>query len=259
MMAFSEKLDRFARKSPRDKLNALLAPFTPLRRQFRRTIAGTQAFRRGFHSAQVSKRAQLIPSGLGDSANLLYGLVRSMKPDVCVEIGSALGKSACYVGMALKENGHGKLYAIDPHTATDWNDSAKGAVDSLSQLQRNISAIGVSDQIAIMRSYSQDAARTWTLFIDLIFIDGDHSYEGVKRDFELFVPHVKPFGMVVFHDTIWDLPPYNKQAVSDERGVSMGVPRFVDELRQRGYPVLTVDRDCGVSVVQPVVGGRPLR
>ena len=62
-------------------------------------------------------------SGLGDSAWLLYGLARSLKPNVCVEIGSARGKSACYVGMALLENGFGKLYAIDPHTVTNWNDS----------------------------------------------------------------------------------------------------------------------------------------
>jgi hypothetical protein len=39
----------------------------------------------------------------------------------------------------------------------------------------------------------------------------------------------------------------------------MGVPRFVDELRQQGYQVLTIDRDYGVSLVQPVVGGLALR
>src|SRR5690349_24226172 len=59
-------------------------------------------------------------SGLGDSAYLLYGLARALKPGVAVEIGSARGKSACYVGRALKENGSGKLFAIDPHSRTDW-------------------------------------------------------------------------------------------------------------------------------------------
>jgi len=39
----------------------------------------------------------------------------------------------------------------------------------------------------------------------------------------------------------------------------MGVPRVVDELRAEGYPVLTLDRDFGVSVVQPMRGGVPLR
>src|SRR5438132_14150115 len=63
-------------------------------------------------------------SGLGETSWLLYGLTKTLKPEVCVEIGSARGKSACFIGMALKENGRGKLYAIDPHSTTDWNDSA---------------------------------------------------------------------------------------------------------------------------------------
>src|SRR4051812_47088043 len=62
-------------------------------------------------------------SGLGDSAWLLYGIARSLKPTIAVEIGSARGKSACFIGMALKENGSGRLYAIDPHSRTEWNDS----------------------------------------------------------------------------------------------------------------------------------------
>ena len=35
----------------------------------------------------------------------------------------------------------------------------------------------------------------------------------------------------------------------------MGVPRFVNELRAAGYPVITIDQDYGVSLVQPCIGG----
>lgn len=76
-----------------------------------------------------------VPSGLGDSAWLLYALVRSTKPEVCVEIGSAQGKSACFIGAALKENGTGKLYAIDPHLRTAWND--EDSLDSCGTMKRN--------------------------------------------------------------------------------------------------------------------------
>src|SRR5215467_11918360 len=65
-------------------------------------------------------------SGLGDSSNLLYGLARAMKPGICVEIGSARGRSTSFIAMALKENGFGKLFAIDPHAPTDWNDADAG-------------------------------------------------------------------------------------------------------------------------------------
>jgi len=38
--------------------------------------------------------------------------------------------------------------------------------------------------------------------LDLIFIDGDHNYEGVKKDFEMYMPLVGKGGMVVFHDIV---------------------------------------------------------
>jgi predicted O-methyltransferase YrrM len=191
-------------------------------------------------------------SGLGDSCDLLYGLVRSMKPDVCVEIGSARGRSAASIGMALKENGAGRLYAIDPHRQTEWNDD--DSVNSFAHISRNLEKLQLGDQVEIVRKTSDEAAAGWSRRIDMIFIDGDHSFEGVKRDWDLFVPHVREFGVVIFHDTLWDLRPDPRWQRND-----MGVPAFVEQLRQEGYPVLTIDRDFGVSLVQPAKGGVPLR
>jgi predicted O-methyltransferase YrrM len=191
-------------------------------------------------------------SGLGDSAWLLYGLARSIKPKVCVEIGSARGKSACTVGLALQRNGFGKLYAIDPHSVTTWNDTA--SVDSFALITENLRKAGVAECVEIVRKTSGETAQGWDKKIDLIFIDGDHSYEGVKADWNLFLPHMSEFGVVVFHDTIWDLKPDTKIARAD-----MGVPRFVDELRAAGYPVITIDQNFGVSLVQPRKGGVKLR
>ncbi|MFO0959084.1 MAG: class I SAM-dependent methyltransferase [Isosphaeraceae bacterium] len=191
-------------------------------------------------------------SGLGDSAWVLYGLVRSLKPDVCVEIGSARGKSACVVGLALKENGHGRLYAIDPHASTDWNDTE--SVETYDLIRKHLAAVGVQDQVEIVRSYSDQAAAGWKRRIDVLFIDGDHTYEGVKRDWDLFVPHVPETGVVIFHDTAWSAD----EGFQAQSRPDMGVPRFVDELRRRGYPVLTLMKDFGVSLVQPCIGGKAL-
>lgn len=187
-------------------------------------------------------------SGLGEGAWLLFGLVQAMRPAVCVEIGSARGQSACYIGMALKRLGHGHLYAIDPHEPTAWNDTA--AVDTHDEMLRNLRASDVDDCVTIIRTYSSDASAGWTRPIDLLFIDGDHSHEGVKRDWDLFSPHVRDFGLVVFHDTLWDTHPDPHWSRAD-----MGVPRFVDELRRAGYPVITLDQHYGISLVQPTVGG----
>lgn len=38
--------------------------------------------------------------------------------------------------------------------------------------------------------------------LDFAFIDGDHTYDGVKKDFELYGPLVKPGGLIAFHDIL---------------------------------------------------------
>ncbi len=43
----------------------------------------------------------------------------------------------------------------------------------------------------------------WELFmwkISLLFIDGDHSYEGCKKDIDAWLPHMKEHGVIFFHD-----------------------------------------------------------
>lgn len=206
---------------------------------------------RGYRFAQLQHTPFF--SGLGDSAWMLYALVRSLKPAVCVEIGSARGKSACFIGQALKDNNHGKLFAIDPHDVNAWNDA--GSLDTYPVLRENLRRLNVADRVEIIRKTSADAAANWgERSIDLLFIDGDHSYEGVKKDWDLFSPHVSKFGVVLFHDTIWEVG----AADNNYRRQDMGVPQFTDELRRKGYPVITLPNDCGLSMVQPLVGGVPL-
>ena len=58
--------------------------------------------------------------------------------------------------------------------------------------------------------------------VDFLFIDGDHTYEGVKRDFEMYSPLVKEGGIVAFHD-ICPHPPETKCEVS----------KFWNEVKQK--------------------------
>jgi len=71
---------------------------------------------------------------------------------------------------------------------------------------------------------ARTAARVETLFggepIDFLFIDGDHSYEGVRRDFELYSSLVGPGGLVAFHD------------VAPRISAGTGVPQFWNELKR---------------------------
>jgi len=66
--------------------------------------------------------------------------------------------------------------------------------------------------------------------IDLLFIDGDHSYEGVVADYDLYRPLVRPGGLIVFHDIVPAAPTGAPPAFECWVG---GVPRFWQEVRQQ--------------------------
>ncbi|MCS7366302.1 MAG: class I SAM-dependent methyltransferase [archaeon YNP-WB-062] len=42
--------------------------------------------------------------------------------------------------------------------------------------------------------------------MDFLFIDGDHTYEGVKKDFEMYSPLVRGGGIIAFHDIVQHPP-----------------------------------------------------
>ena len=55
-------------------------------------------------------------------------------------------------------------------------------------------------KVNFIHAASNDAVKNWTLPIDVLFIDGDHTYEGVRDDWNNFSPFVKKGGVVYFHD-----------------------------------------------------------
>ena len=73
--------------------------------------------------------------------------------------------------------------------------------------------------------------------IDLLFIDGDHSYQAVKNDFEFYSPLVRKGGIVVFHD-IMDPAPFPTIQVNrywNELRDKYKVREFVDFDDERGW------------------------
>ena len=162
-----------------------------MRRRLGRLTRVLQAVRTGLRYEELS-RIKFF-SGLGDSAAwILFGLVRALKPEVCVEIGAARGKSACYIAMALRENGRGVLHSIDPHTLTAWNDAE--SVDTYELFGRNVRRLGLSGFVKVQRAMSTDVMATWNAPIDVLFIGGDHSYEGVRHDWDSSRPSFDPSG-----------------------------------------------------------------
>jgi len=117
------------------------------------------------------------------------------------EVGSWLGHSA----IALAQHSAGVVYCID-----HWqgSDSGTGLVDEPLKLYQsflsNVQSAGVLHRIVPIFKSSADAAPLFRdRSLDLLFIDGSHFYEAVIQDLKLWVPKVKPGGLVC-GDDYWE-------------------------------------------------------
>lgn len=130
----------------------------------------------------------------------LYRLGRSARR--VLEIGSYLGASAACFGAAMAKSGtHGKVYCVDT-----WGNETmpEGLRDTFDEFCRNTSAY--ADFIVPMRGRSTDVAaavKAQTEFVDLLFIDGDHSYEAVLADWHAYRGLLREGSAIVFHDWGW--------------------------------------------------------
>lgn len=61
---------------------------------------------------------------------------------------------------------------------------------------------GVERHVEAHRTYSRDLAGHWSRPIRFLWIDGDHTYKGVKEDLDLFRRHLAPHAIVAFHDVL---------------------------------------------------------
>jgi predicted O-methyltransferase YrrM len=131
--------------------------------------------------------------------SILYGLARELGISArALEIGSYLGASSCYLAGALGvRNGH--VFCVDTWENQTMPD---GEQDTFGEFQKNIK--GVASLITPIRKNSKDLNPLDfnEQPLNLVFIDGDHSYQGVKNDFEKVASWVLGGGILAFHDCI---------------------------------------------------------
>jgi predicted O-methyltransferase YrrM len=146
----------------------------------------------------------VVPSHLTNRERVaLYDRARAPSVSSIVEIGSYLGASAAAFACGLRDTGKAsaRVYCVDT-----WNNDAMsdGNRDTMSAFRKNTHEFG--DVIVPMRGWSTDvvgaiAAQAGT--IDLLFIDGDHSYDACLADWQAYMSLLKPGGWVAFHDIGW--------------------------------------------------------
>jgi predicted O-methyltransferase YrrM len=131
---------------------------------------------------------------------LLYRLGLQQQPGaVLLEVGSYLGASASFLAAAISEiGGGGNVHCVDT-----WQNQAmtEGLRDTWAEFQTNTRPY--ASLIVPHRGCSVDVSKTFEEEIDMLFLDGDHSYEGCRADVESWLPHLKPGGILVIHDYGW--------------------------------------------------------
>lgn len=118
------------------------------------------------------------------------------------EIGSYVGASACCFGACMKSRGtEGRIYCIDT-----WNNDAmtEGYRDTWREFQNNTASY--NEYIVPVRGLSTVVVRDVAACVkslDVLFIDGDHSYHGVKADWDAYKGFLSAGSIIVFHDWGW--------------------------------------------------------
>jgi len=127
---------------------------------------------------------------------------------VIVEIGSWKGRSTVWLGLGSKEGVKTKVYAIDPHNAGSDQDFY-GKVNTLKEFKENIKKAGLNKVVISVLKDSSNAVKDWNKPIELLFIDGSHKYDIVKKDFLDWSKYLIEGGTIAFHDTILFSGPRN--------------------------------------------------
>ncbi len=128
---------------------------------------------------------------------LIYTKARRLKENSSIlEIGSYLGASSCFLALGALEN-NSKVYCVDT-----WKNEgmSEGERDTYQEFLENTKTF---DNIKALRGRSQDMGKRFSGKIDMLFLDGNHSYKDVKTDIETWFPHLRDKAIVVFHDIGW--------------------------------------------------------
>ena len=128
-----------------------------------------------------------------------YDLVRLARPSLFVELGTWSGDSFFAFCQSVAEHAlNARCYAVDHWKGDDQAGKAPEA--QFERVQAYCSAI-YPGFAYLMRTDFASACREFAdETIDLLHIDGSHTYEAVSSDFATWFPKVRSGGVILFHD-----------------------------------------------------------
>jgi len=163
-----------------------------------------------------------------------FWLVNTLRPGILVELGTWYGMSYLAFCQAVQTFGTGtKAFAVD----TWQGDAHTGplAKTALSSLRRAHDPSYSDFSTLLQKTFDAAVSQFEDGSVDLLHIDGLHTYEAVKHDFETWLPKLSNRAIILFHDT-------------RVREKDFGVYRLWEELTSR-YPHFEFHHDYGLGVL----------
>jgi hypothetical protein len=148
----------------------------------------------GFEDLSFLFSSTILAHGIAslrlDEAAYLYRLVRTERPQVIAELGRFRGGSTFVLAAGAEAGSVVHSYDLATRQGLDGAELDR-------QLSQALQRYGLADRVVL---HVEDSRRaTPPDAIDILFVDGDHTEEGVSADFERWSPHARH---VLLHDAV---------------------------------------------------------
>jgi predicted O-methyltransferase YrrM len=134
----------------------------------------------------VTRKSSISPK----EGQLLFRLVRDIKPAYIVELGTSFGISTLYMALAARDS---KVYTLE------------GCIDSANIALENFEKVGVHNINVITGKFEEKLKEVLASLprLDMVFFDGNHKMEPTLRYFHTCLEHIHPETVFVFDDIHW--------------------------------------------------------
>lgn len=172
-----------------------------------------------------------------------YGLIRQMKPQTVLCIGSRYGFIPAVLAQACKDNGFGSVYFVDAGLDDSSDHAYTG--EGFWRTQQGMKVFEeqkLGKYITTFVTTTKEFARLYPdLTFDYIYVDGDHSYKGALFDYKTFWPKLRPTGLMVFHDVSI------KEKLAEG---AYGVHQVIKKIQEKNAIIILPFLGSGLGIIQ---------
>ncbi|GAB2759181.1 class I SAM-dependent methyltransferase [Salinifilum aidingensis] len=167
--------------------------------------------------AELLARAESTPGFMpvDEGLALHRAAIGHLGAGTAVEIGTYCGKSTLYLAAAARHTG-GVVVTVDHHRGSEehqpgWEyhdpdlvDPEVGRLDTLGAFRRTVATAGLEEHVLAVVGDSAGMAARWNTPLGLLFLDGGHTEQAARTDFDGWAHWVVPGGALVIHDVFPD-------------------------------------------------------